>query len=162
PTVKAVLGIIVDEIDVVNARGQSYPVVNVTSDFDSNYTDFTPREGDPRGEMSYYVRERWVLERKRDVLSPTPEQATALHCPRCGAALQKDTNGACAFCGTKIESGEFQWYVRTIQTLSREARGPLLTSDVPEAGTLNETIIQPNFPSGRVAFVQNIHEFIWW
>jgi hypothetical protein len=95
------------------------------------------------------------------VLSPTPEQAIALHCPRCGAALQKDTNGACAFCGTKIESGEFQWYVRTIQTLSREARGPLLTSDVPEVGTLNATIMQPNFPAVRAAFEQNNPDFNW-
>jgi hypothetical protein len=161
PNLKAVQGIIVGAMSVVNVRGLDQPMVNVTIDFESNYTEFTPREGDPRGEMSYYVRERWVLERKRDVLSPTPDQATALHCPRCGAALQKDTNGACAFCGTKIESGEFQWYVRTIQTLSREARGPLLTSDVPEAGTLNATITQPNFPAVRAAFEQNNPDFNW-
>jgi Tim44-like domain len=161
PNLKAVQGIIVGAMNVVNVRGLDQPMVNVTIDFESNYTEFTPREGDPRGEMSYYVRERWVLERKRDVLSPTPDQATALHCPRCGAALQKDTNGACAFCGTKIESGEFQWYVRTIQTLSREARGPLLTSDVPEAGTLNATIMQPNFPAVRAAFEQNNPDFKW-
>ena len=158
---KAVQGIIVGAMNIGNVRGLDQPMVNVTIDFESNYTEFTPREGDPRGEMSYYVRERWLLERKRDVLSPTPEQATALHCPRCGAALQKDTNGACAFCGTKIESGEFQWYVRTIQTLSREARGPLLTSDVPEVGTLNATIMQPNFPAVRAAFEQNNPDFKW-
>ena len=161
PNLKAVQGIIVGAMNVVNVRGLDQPMVNITIDFDANYTEFTPREGDPRGEMSYYVRERWVLERKRDVLSPTPDQATALHCPRCGAALQKDTNGACAFCGTRIESGEFQWYVRTIQTLSREARGPLLTSDVPEVGTLNATIMQPNFPAVRSAFEQNNPDFKW-
>ena len=161
PGLKAVQGIIVGAMSVVNVRGLDSPMVNATIDFESNYTEFTPREGDPRGEMSYYVRERWVLERKRDVLSPTPEHATALHCPRCGAALQKDTNGACAFCGTKIESGEFQWYVRTIQTLSREARGPLLTSDLPEVGTLNATIMQPNFPAVRAAFEQNNPDFKW-
>jgi len=71
--------------------------------------------------MSYYVRERWVLERRRDVLSPTPENSTALHCPRCGAALQKDTVGACAL-RHEVESGEFQWYVRSINTLRREAK----------------------------------------
>jgi len=161
PALKAVQGIIVGAMNVVNVRGLDQPMVNITIDFDANYTEFTPREGDARGEMSYYVRERWVLERKRNVLSPTPDQATALHCPRCGAALQKDTNGACAFCGTKIESGEFQWYVRTIQTLSREARGPLLTSDVPEVGTLNATIMQPNFPAVRAAFEQNNPDFKW-
>ena len=95
--------------------------------------------------MTYYVRERWELERKRDVLSPPPAQATALHCPRCGAPLQKDTVGACAFCGTRIESGEFQWYVREIGLLNREAKGPLLTSDVPEVGTNLPSVVQPGF-----------------
>ena len=72
--------------------------------------------------MTYYVRERWQLERNRDVLSPPPAQATALHCPKCGAPLQKDTVGACAFCGTRIESGEFQWYVRGIALLGSEVK----------------------------------------
>src|SRR5947207_6764599 len=121
PNLKAVQGIIVGAMNVADVRGLATPTVQVSIDFEANYTEFTPREGDPRGEMSYYVRERWLLERKRDVLSPTPEHATALHCPRCGAALQKDTNGACAYCGTKIESGEFQWSVRMIQTLSRRS-----------------------------------------
>jgi hypothetical protein len=161
PNLKAVEGIIVGAMQVVDVRGLDTPTVRIRIEFDANYTEFTPREGDPRGEMSYYVRERWELERKRDVLSPTPEQATALHCPRCGAALQKDTAGACAFCGTKIDSGEFQWYVRSIATLSREAKGPLLTSNVPEVGTLNPTVTQPNFPAVRAAFEQNNPSFVW-
>ena len=161
PNLKAVQGIIVGAMNVADVRGLDSQMVNIAIEFESNYTEFTPRENDPRGEMAYYVRERWALERKREVLSPTPEQATALHCPRCGAPLQKDTNGACAFCGTRVESGEFQWYVRSIQTLSREARGPLLTSDVPEAGTLNATVMQPNFPAVRAAFEQNNPDFKW-
>lgn len=155
PNLKAVEGIIVGALQVVSVQGLATPTVYVTLEFESNYTELTDRQ------MSYYVQERWVLERKRDVLSPTPEQAKALHCPRCGAALQKDTVGACAFCGTKIESGEFQWYVRSINTLYREAKGPLLTSDVPEAGTNYPTITQPNFPAVRAAFEQNNPTFSW-
>src|SRR2546425_5945129 len=158
---KAVQGVIVGAMQVADVRGLASPTVCISIEFEANYTEFTPRENDPRGEMSYYVRERWDLERKRDVLSPTPEQATTLHCPRCGAALQKDTNGACAFCGAKIESGEFQWYVRTIRTISREARGPLLTSDVQEVGTNYPTFTQPNFPAVRAAFEQNNPAFKW-
>jgi hypothetical protein len=161
PNLKAVEGIIVGAMQVVGVDGLDTQKVRIRIEFDANYTEFTPREGDPRGEMSYYVNERWELERKRDVLSPTPEQATALHCPRCGAPLQKDTAGACAFCGTKIDSGEFQWYVRNIATLSREARGPLLTSDVPEVGTRNPTRTQPNFPAVRAAFEKNNPSFAW-
>src|SRR5439155_6776252 len=82
PNLKAVQGIIVGAMNVVDVRGLNTPTVGVTLEFEANYTEFTPRQGDPRGEMSYYVSGRWQLERKRDVLSPTPEQATALHCPR--------------------------------------------------------------------------------
>lgn len=161
PQLKAVQGVIVGAMQVADVRGLTTPTVEVSIEFEANYTEFTPREGDPRGEMAYYVRERWELERKRDLLSPAPEEATALHCPSCGAPLQKDTNGACAFCHTKVESGEFQWYVRSVRTLSREARGPLLTSNVPEAGTLNPTIMQPNFPHVRAAFEHNNPSFKW-
>src|SRR4029079_136438 len=58
-------------------------------------------------------------------------------------------------------SGEFQWYVGEIKTLSREARGPLLTGEVPEAGTDSPTVTQPNFPAGRAAFEQNNPAFSW-
>ncbi|MDX6444177.1 MAG: hypothetical protein QOH71_1251 [Blastocatellia bacterium] len=155
PNLKSVEGIIVGAMQVISVQGLATPMVYVTLEFETNYTEVTDRQ------MSYYARERWVLERKRDVLSPTPEHAKALHCPRCGAALQKDTVGACAFCGTKIESGEFQWYVRSISTLQREAKGPLLTSDVPEVGTNYPTITQPNFPAVRAAFEENNPAFSW-
>jgi len=158
---KAVQGVLVGAMQVAEVGGLATPTVDIAIEFESNYTEFTPRQGDPRGEMTYYVRERWQLQRKKDVLSPPPEQATALHCPRCGAPLQKDTNGACAFCSTRIESGEFQWYVRTITTLGREARGPLLTSDVPEVGTQYPTVTQPNFPAVRAGFEQNNPSFSW-
>jgi endogenous inhibitor of DNA gyrase (YacG/DUF329 family) len=156
PNLKSVEGIIVGAMQVVQVRGIDTPIVWITVEFETNYTEVVDGK-----QMTYYVRERWRLERKRDVLSPTPEHATALHCPRCGAPLQKDTNGACAFCGTRIQSGEFQWFVGEIRVLGREARGPLLTSDVPEVGTLNPTIMQPNFPAVRAAFEQNDPSFSW-
>ena len=95
--------------------------------FETNYTEVVAQGKGKPTEMTYYVRESWELERKREVLSPPPAQATALHCPRCGAALQKDTTGACAFCGSKIESGEFQWYVRSIASMRGGPEGRLLT-----------------------------------
>ena len=156
PNLKSVEGIIIGAMQVIDVQGLDTPTVTITLGFETNYTEVVDGK-----QMTYYVRERWSLDRKRDALSPTPEHATALHCPRCGAPLQKDTNGACAFCSTKIESGEFQWYVQSVSTLSREARGPLLTSDVPEVGTNYPTITQPNFPAVRAAFEQNSPEFSW-
>ena len=153
---KEVKGIIVGAMQVADIRGLDTPVVQVSVRFEANYTEVAPA-----GEMSWYVQERWDLERKRDVLSPPPAQATSLHCPRCGAPLQKDTVGACAFCLTKIDSGEFQWYVRGVTLINREARGPLLTQDVPEVGTDDQSVIQPGFENVRADFERNNPTFSW-
>lgn len=156
-----VKGIIVGSLQVAQVAGLETPVVRADLVFETNYTEVIKRDGNEPTEMSYYVRELWQLERKRDLLSPPPAQATALHCPRCGAPLQRDTVGACAFCGTKIDSGDFQWYVRNISVLSTEARGPLLTSDVPEVGTDLPSVVQPNFANVRAEFERSNPEFSW-
>jgi hypothetical protein len=158
---KEVKGIIVGAMTIANMNGVETPTVNIVLLFETNYTEVVSTNGSALAEMSYYVRERWNLERKRDVLSPPPALATALHCPKCGAPLQKDTVGACSFCGTKIESGEFQWYVRDIALLSTEAKGPLLTSNVPEVGTDLPSVVQPGFSEIRIEFEKNNPTFSW-
>jgi hypothetical protein len=158
---REVKGIIVGGMSIESVRGLDKPEVHVNLLFEANYTEVVGKNGDGASEMTYYIRERWQLERKRDVLSPPPAQAVALHCPKCGAPLQKDTVGACAFCGTKIQSGEFQWYVRGIGLLSRESKGPLLTSDVPEMGTDLPSVMQPRFAEIRTEFERNHPSFSW-
>jgi hypothetical protein len=161
PNLQRVVGIIIGSMQVAGVQGLTSPVLMISVEFEANYTEMTGGAGQPPNEMTYYVRERWVLERNREVLSPTPAQATALHCPRCGAALMKDTTGACAFCGARIESGEFQWFVRSMTLLSKESRGPLLTSNVPEVGTNYPSVIQPHFQNISTHFVQNNPAFRW-
>jgi len=156
-----VKGIIVGAMKIEDVRGLEKPLVNISLVFETNYTELANANGGAPAEMTYYVSERWLLERKRDVLSPPPARATALHCPKCGAPLQKDTVGACAFCGTKVESGEFQWYVRGIGLLGREAKGPLLTSNVPEVGTDLPSVVQPGFRDIRIEFEKNNPSFSW-
>src|SRR5215510_15010950 len=161
PGLQEVKGIIVGALRVESVQGLETPLVQIRLNFESNYTEVTKREGPPPAEMTYYVIEEWELERKRDVLSPPPAQATALHCPRCGAPLQRDSVGACAFCGTKIDSGEFQWYVRNITVTGSDARGPMLTSDVPEVGTNYPSVVQANFDAVRADFERNNPQFSW-
>jgi hypothetical protein len=156
-----VRGIIVGAMRVADVSGLASAMVNISVEYEANYTMIVARNGGKPKETTYYVRERWELERNRDVLSPPPAQAVALHCPRCGAALQKDTAGACAFCGSKIESGEFQWFVRRILLKDRQERGPLLTGDVPEKGTDLPTVVQRNFQSVRGHFEQQNPMFNW-
>ena len=144
--------VIIGACNVVSFSGIETQTVTATVMYESNITE---------GETSFYLREQWVLERKRDILSPPPEKAKADHCPRCGAALQTRTDGSCDYCGVKIESGAFNWYVRTIALLSRETRGPLLTSNVPEQGTQRGTVYQPNFAQRRAAFEAEHSDFSW-
>lgn len=160
PGLQEVAGIIVGSMQVVGVRGLDTPMVNILVAFETNYTEITAQNR-AQGGMTYYVREQWEFERRRDVLSPRPDVATALHCPRCGAALMKDTNGACAFCGAKIEAGDFQWFVRGITMLGQEARGPLLTSSVEEVGTDLPDMIQPGFEVARQHFETANPTFQW-
>ncbi|HEV7242705.1 MAG TPA: Tim44 domain-containing protein [Thermoanaerobaculia bacterium] len=154
--VNEVRGVVIGSFRVSSFDGLETPLVTAAIEYEANYTEVAKG-----GERSWYVRERWVLERKRDILSPPPEKAKADHCPRCGAALQTRTDGACDYCGVKIESGAFQWYVRSIMPLTREARGPLLTSNVPEQGTDRATVWQHRYADHLRAFDAAHPGFDW-
>ncbi|MDP9190876.1 MAG: TIM44-like domain-containing protein [Acidobacteriota bacterium] len=153
---KEVRGVIAGAMSITSVRGLDSPQVTVTIVYEANYTEVTGV-----AEKSYYVKEQWVLERQRDILSPPPEKAKADHCPRCGAALQTRTDGACEYCGVKVNSGAFQWYVRTLSLQTKETRGPLLTSNVPEQGTDRATIYQASFGHVRKSFESTHPEFRW-
>lgn len=147
-----VKGIVIGSFRVASLTGLDAQTVTATVVYEANYTE---------GEQSWYVREQWVLERRRDILSPPPEKAKADHCPRCGAALATRTDGACEYCGVKIQSGAFQWFVRSIALLQRETRGPLLTSNVPEQGTNFPTVWQQRFAEHLQAFNTAHPGFDW-
>ncbi len=149
-----VRGVVVGAMSVTSMRGIDTPHVEVTVIFESNYTEIAANR-----ETSFYVKEQWLLERHRDILSPAPEKAKADHCPRCGAALQTRTDGACQYCGVKIASGAFQWYVRAVNLRTQETRGPLLTSNVPEQGTNRATIYQTGFGHALANFEAAHPEF---
>ncbi len=151
-----VRGIVIGSFRVAGVRGLDAPTVMTTVAYESNYTEIAAGS-----ETSWYVKEQWVLERKRDILSPPPEKSKADHCPRCGAALQTRTDGACQYCGVKIGSGAFHWYVRAITLMTREARGPLLTANVPEQGSERPTVVQPRFAEHRAAFEATHLGFDW-
>jgi hypothetical protein len=158
PAVRQVTGVIVGGTEIISVSDpDAAPEVAIRIRYEANYT-----EVDAAGkEQSYYVVEQWSFTRRRDVLSPAPEQVTALHCPRCGGALDKRPDGSCAYCGVKITGGDFAWYVNEADLLVREARGPLLTQDVPEEGTDLPTVYQPDFQVARARFMRDNPAFSW-
>jgi len=150
---KEVRGIVVGAMAVESVGIRD--LVQVTVRYESNMTEVTERE------TSWYVKEHWTFERKRGVLSPPPAKSKAEHCPKCGAPLQTRTDGACAYCGTKISDGSFQWFVRTIQLDEKDERGPLLTSDVPEEGTDTPTVRQRTLQERTFEFEKTHPGFVW-
>ncbi len=152
----AVTGIVVGAMEVGWLLGADTPTVSVALRYETNFTEVCGSS-----QSTWYVRETWMVERARDILSPPPAKARAEHCPRCGAALDTRTDGSCNYCGVKIEDGTFQWFVRSINVLSKEPRGPLLLSDVPEEGTMLPTIRQPGLEERRATFESAHPGFRW-
>ena len=153
PGLKEVRGIVVGAMTVENVTIDA--IVSVTVQYQSNMTEVTDRE------RSWYVKEHWTFERNRGVLSPPPAKAKAEHCPKCGAPLQTRTDGSCSYCGTKVNDGSFQWFVRTVDLDEKDERGPLLTSDVPEEGTDSPTIEQQDLQARMTEFVNAHRGFSW-
>ncbi len=139
--VVGVTGIVLGSATIIDFSPVSEPVITLTVEFETNYTELN-RNGE--GQTTWYARERWAFQRKRDLLSRPPEKITVDRCPKCNGPLEKRQDGSCAFCGVMIMGGDFDWFVIRIELLSREDRGPALTQDVPEQGTDLPTVFQPN------------------
>jgi hypothetical protein len=154
--VSSVDHIVIGSFSVAALRGLNTPAVRTEVVFEANYTETTPQ-----GAGRWYVRERWMLERARDILSPAPEQAHAEHCPKCGAPLQTRTDGACLHCGSVIADGTFQWFVRSIAVQEKTAQPPRLGGFGLEVGTERATVIQPWIARAQSRFLEQHPGFTW-
>jgi predicted lipid-binding transport protein (Tim44 family) len=157
PGLVRVGGVIVAASRVVAVSNPDGKTVVVVVEFETNYTETY----DAGRETTWYARERWSFSRGAAVLSKPPETVAALHCPKCGGALEQGADGACKHCGVKIMSGRFDWYVTGVRVLSCEDRGPLLTRTVPEEGTDWPTVFHPRLGAMRSRFLAQNPEFDW-
>lgn len=66
--------------------------------------------GDPGQDRAY--SEYWTLIRRTDARGPT---GASERCPSCGAGLDVNAAGVCAYCDTKITSGRFDWVLSKIE-----------------------------------------------
>ncbi len=110
----------------------------ITVDIDANYTA-TSLGASTR----YIVQERWLLNRNSNVFSPEPNVMRSIGCPNCGASSNFNDAGRCEYCGTFIQRGEMQWFVKDRRILSQSAltTSSLLTYS-QEVGTNYPTIYQ--------------------
>lgn len=154
--VSSVDQIVIGSFSIVGLRGMDGPLVETDVEFEANYTEETAA-----GARRWYVRERWTLERARDLLSPAPEQARADHCPKCGAPLETRTDGACLHCGTVVSDGSFQWFVRSITVAEKQEQPPRIGGSSEERGTERPTVYQPWIARKQAAFLEQHPGFTW-
>jgi len=157
PGLNHVGGIIVAAARVLSVSNPDAKTVVVAIEFEANYTETFENNR----QTSWYVRERWQFTRAAAVLSRPPETITALHCPKCGGALERGPDGACRHCGVKVTGGDFDWYVVGLQVLASANKGPTLTETVPEVGTDLPTVYHPQMAALRTRFLALNPHFDW-
>ncbi|HUT94577.1 MAG TPA: TIM44-like domain-containing protein [Thermoguttaceae bacterium] len=155
-----VRGVIVGGAQITEVTDPQRDAISISVRFETNYTE-AYGDGPSARENTFYCEEVWKFARRRDVLSLPPEKIGALGCPHCGSTAERLPDDSCPHCGVKMVAGKFHWFVMSIAVLRREARGPLLTSDVPEAGTDLATVVQPNYTAARDQFAVANPAFSW-
>jgi hypothetical protein len=142
----------------VSGVGPSDSHVHVSVEFEANFTERYPNTQAPQG---LYVVEQWHLSRAHGPLSRTPDRARVIGCPSCGAPLDVVIAGYCSYCKQHVNTGAFDWVVQRIDLVRREARGPMLTSDVEEQGTSLPTVVDPAARQALGSLMQKDQQFRW-
>jgi hypothetical protein len=96
---------------------------------------------------TFYVIERWRLQRAATARTKPRDLAKGFPCPNCGAPWQAaDTMGTqrCASCGEVVDNGRFDWQVVGIDLIHAKDEPPLLSTEVPERGTDLPTYVAPD------------------
>jgi predicted lipid-binding transport protein (Tim44 family)/ribosomal protein L32 len=155
-----VKGVVIGSMSYERARrrhDQGKQWIDVKVRFESNYT-----ETDAQGkQQTYYAIEHWLVSRRRDAKSKPPARARVIGCPNCGGPQEKIQGNVCSYCGQTIVAGEFDWAVWRIDLESREPRPPQLTSDAPEVGTEDPTVVAAGAEHRYHALVGRDPSFSW-
>lgn len=131
-------------------------LTGIAVDIEANYT-LNIRNRKTR----YAVVERWYFNRKTGIYSQEPDKIRKLACPNCGAPANFTDNGICESCGTKINAGEMQWFVKKHKLMSQEifsTKG--LAHYEEERGTSLPTIYQNGIRENSMDFARR-HNLDW-
>lgn len=136
-SVLAVSGVIVGAMRVSDfSTKQGWASLEVT--YETNFTEVYPSE-QGKGQLGFYSKERWHFVRKLAAQSRKPDELRGFNCPSCGAPVKEAQHDECEHCGVTHGTGDFDWLCNGIQIQREETRGPALTSNAVEVGTLSRT-----------------------
>ena len=108
--------------------------VEVTVHIDAAHTE----PGADGNDEVFYVEEAWRLFRETATPSRPPDRIQVFTCPNCGAALDRMAGAQCGYCGTKVDTGGYDWVVESIRILKRDSEGP-----TPLLGRLTPGLASP-------------------
>ena len=93
---------------------------------------------------TYYENSKWILARKKGVISKGPGEMNRIGCPQCGGSLDDSPEGKCSYCGHEFHNGVITWYVKSITLLNQTLKSPELSGGYAvEQGTQLPTQFQP-------------------
>lgn len=93
---------------------------------------------------TYYEHSKWVLARKKEIISKGPGEMNRIGCPQCGGSLDDSPEGKCSYCGHEFHNGVITWYVKSITLLDQTLKSPELSGGYAvEKGTQLPTLFQP-------------------
>ncbi len=142
PQLSDVQGIVIGALRYVRFSGTQSPTLEIELELESNYVEVLRAGGTRR----FYAVDRLLLTRAATARSRPLARAHTLDCPNCGAPLEAVRGTECSYCRQNVGFGRFDWMIADLSNQTREARGPLLTSDVAETGTELATIVDRGAP----------------
>jgi hypothetical protein len=137
PQIGDVQGIVIGAMRYVRFSGVQASMIEIEIEIESNYVELLRNGGSRR----YYAVDRMTLARSPSAKSRPYARSHTLDCPNCGAPLESVRGTQCSYCQQNVGFGRFDWMVKSLVSVTRETRGPLLTSDVAETGTDLPTIV---------------------
>ncbi len=152
-----VQGIVIGAMRYTSFSGVQGPMLEIELEVEVNYVE-VPKSGAQR---RFYAVDRLVLTRATTARSRPFQRAHTLDCPNCGAPLESVRGTQCSYCQQNVGFGRYDWMVKSLQSLNREPRGPLLTSDAPEVGTELPTVVDRGAPQRFAAIQQKDPEVGW-
>ncbi|MEP7052559.1 MAG: TIM44-like domain-containing protein [Pseudomonadota bacterium] len=152
-----VQGIVIGAMRYVHFSGTQGPTLEIELEIEANYVEVLKAGGTRR----FYVADRMVLSRSSSARSRPFARSHTLDCPNCGAPLEAVRGTECSYCRQNVGYGRFDWMITSLENVTREPRGPLLTSDTPEEGTQLPTLVDAGATARFTALQQKDPDTAW-
>lgn len=111
-----IIGCTSDEVnDIITVKTLARIVDYTTDDNTGNVI-----RGDKNREV--FMTYHWTFIRSLDQRSKVAGESDGKHCPNCGAPIDLNQSAVCAYCGSVLESGSYDWVLSNIKGISQQSQ----------------------------------------